>query len=161
MKSPNLRNCQARSKNKGLSEYERRARWLQISPSPTGDRDAGGGQPELERGKLGPREASSTKLQAGTQSLTKTAWDSVWLTSARRVTARDQLPRRHIWHTGDGHTRAHPGNRAAVTGEVMRHTPHQGRQRSPITWSPELLRPGKGKKRRPNRVCPFVDYLRT
>ena len=28
-------------------------------------RQAGGGQPELERGKLGPREASSTKLQAG------------------------------------------------------------------------------------------------
>ena len=28
-------------------------------------RQAGTGQPELERGKLGPREASSTKLQAG------------------------------------------------------------------------------------------------
>ena len=45
-------------------------------PIPTGDREAGGGQPKLERGKLGPGEASSTKLQAGTQSLTKTPWDS-------------------------------------------------------------------------------------
>ena len=34
-------------------------------PIPTGDREAGGGQPKLERGKLGPGEASSTKLQAG------------------------------------------------------------------------------------------------
>ena len=68
------------------------------------------GQPLLERGKLGPRESSSTKLQAGTQSLTKTPWDSGWLTSAGRVAARDQIPRRDIGHTGDGHTRCHTGN---------------------------------------------------
>ena len=155
MKSPNLRNCQARSKNKGLSEYERRARWLQISPSPTGDRDAGGGQPELERGKLGPREASSTKLQAGTQSLTKIPWDSVWLTSAGRVAARDQLPRRDIRHTGDGRTCCHSGNRVAGTREVIRRTPHLGRQLSPSTWLPELLGPGKGKKCRPIESAPL------
>ena len=115
-KSPNLRHCQAHSENKGLSKYQRRASQLRIGPSPTGDREAGGGHPELERGKLGPREASSTKLQAGTQSLTKTPWDSGWLTSAGRVTARDQLPRRDIRHTGDGCTRCHPGNRAAGPG---------------------------------------------
>ena len=119
------------------------------------------GQPLLERGKLGPRESSSTKLQAGTQSLTKTPWDSGWLTSARRVAARDQLPRRDIWHTGDGRTRCHPGHRAAGTREGIRRTPYLGRQHSPSTWLPELLGPGKGTKRRPNRVCPFVDYLRT
>ena len=43
------------------------------------------GAATVERGKLGPRDASSTKLQAGTQSLTKTPWDSGWLTSAGRV----------------------------------------------------------------------------
>jgi len=52
-KSPNLRHCQAYSNNKGLSEYQRRSRWLQVGPSPTGDREAGAGKPE-ERGKLGP-----------------------------------------------------------------------------------------------------------
>ena len=32
--------------------------------------------------------------------------------------------------------------------------------RSPNTSSPELLGPGKGTKRRPIRVCAFVEYLR-
>ena len=35
------------------------------------------------------------------------------------------------------------------------------RPHSPSTWSPELLRPGKGTKRRPSRVCAFVEYPRT
>ena len=30
-----------------------------------------------------------------------------------------------------------------------------------ITWSPELLGPGKGTKPRPDRVCAFVEYLGT
>ena len=29
------------------------------------------------------------------------------------------------------------------------------------TWSPELLGLGKGTKARPDRVCAFVEYLRT
>ena len=71
-----------------------------------------GGRSREARGKrqTRPREASSTKLQAGTQLLTKTPCDSGWLTSVRRVTARDQLPRRDIRHTEDGCTRCHPGN---------------------------------------------------
>ena len=41
-------------------------------------------------------------------------------------------------------------------------THHQtGRVRSPSTWLPELLKPGRGTKRRPNRVCAFVEYPRT
>ena len=31
------------------------------------------------------------------------------------------------------------------------------RLHSPNTWSPELLGPGKGIKRRPNRVCAFEE----
>ena len=59
MKSPNLRHHQASSQNKGL----RRASWLQTThPPPVTGRQR---QPEPEGGNHGPREASSTKLQAG------------------------------------------------------------------------------------------------
>ena len=43
--------------------------------------------------------ASSTKLRASSQLLTKSSWGPGWLTSARRVTGRDQLPRGDTWHT--------------------------------------------------------------
>ena len=48
-----------------------------------------------------------------------------------------------------------------MTGEVIRCTAHLGRVRSPSTWSPELLGPGKGTKHRPNQICAFVEYPRT
>ena len=47
MESPNLRHCRARSQNKGLSQYLRR----QVE-----DWEAGGWQPEPEKGNLGPRD---------------------------------------------------------------------------------------------------------
>ena len=89
MKSPKLRHCQACSQNKGLSEYQRREYLLWTGPFPARDREAGGGQPELERSNFGPREASYNKLQAASQFLTKTSWDSGWLTSTGRVAAGD------------------------------------------------------------------------
>ena len=55
-KNPNLRHCQARSQNKGLN----RASQLPAGPSSSWDR-----QPDPEGGSHGPREALSTKLQAG------------------------------------------------------------------------------------------------
>ena len=58
-KSPNLRHHQARSQNKGLSRASQL--WTGPSPLETGRR----GQPEPEGDNCGPREASSTKLQAG------------------------------------------------------------------------------------------------
>ena len=55
--------------------------------------------------------AYSTKLQAGSQLLTKSSWDPGRLTSARRVAARDQLPqKRHTAHLRDGASATHPGN---------------------------------------------------
>ena len=54
---------------------------------------------------------------------------------------------------------AHPRNQAAETGEVIRHTTHLERVPLPSIWLPELLRPGKGTKLRPNRVCASEDYL--
>ena len=55
-KSPNLRHCWTLSQNKRLSEYQGRASRLRTSPSPARGREAGGRKPELERGKLGPRD---------------------------------------------------------------------------------------------------------
>ena len=68
-----------------------------------------------------PEMASSTKLRAGFQLLAKSSWDPGWLTSTRRVTARDQLPRGDTWHTWDSAPAAHPGNRVTGTEEVIRH----------------------------------------
>ena len=73
---------------------------------------------------------------------------------------RSAPQKRHMAHWRRVHPLP-PRKPSGWTREVVRCTPHLGRQRSPSTWSPELLGPGKGKKRRPNRVCPFVDYLRT
>ena len=70
-------------------------------------------------------------------------------------------PRRDTRHTWEGCTHCHPGNPAAGTGEVIRCTLYLGRLCSPSAWSPELLGPGKDTKRRPNRVCAFVEYPRT
>ena len=100
-----------------------------------------GGQPKLERGNLSPREESSTKLQAGSQLLIKISGDSGWLTSAGRVTARDQLPRKDTQNTGDGCAPCHPGNQVAGIQDVIRCTPYLERLSSPSTWSPELLGP--------------------
>ena len=67
-----------------------------------------------------PETASSTKLRAGSQLLTKSSWDPGQLISARRVAVRDQLPRGDTWHTWDSSLAAHPGNRVAGTGEVIK-----------------------------------------
>ena len=60
------------------------------------ERQVGGSQ--SRKGQSRPQRASYTKLQAGSQLLTKSLWDPGWLTSAWRVAARDQLPRRHMVH---------------------------------------------------------------
>ena len=51
--------------------------------------------------------------------LTKTPWDSGWSTSARRVAARDQLPKGDTQHTWEGAPIVHPENRAVGTGEAI------------------------------------------
>ena len=55
------------------------------SPHPPGGRHV--------TARAGRQGALSTKLQASSQLLTKSSWDPGWLTSTRRVTSRDQLPR--------------------------------------------------------------------
>ena len=78
-KSPNLRQCQARSQNKGLS----RARWLWTGPSPTGDNQAGGSQ--SWKGAIAASERHPLPNCKQAQLLTKSSWDSGWWTSAWRV----------------------------------------------------------------------------
>ena len=92
MKSPNLRHCQAHSQNKGLS----RASWLQTRPSPAGHRQARAAR--VRRGLSPPPERHPIPNCKQTSLLTKTSWDSEWLTSAQRVAVRDHPPRRNT-HT--------------------------------------------------------------
>ena len=68
--------------------------------------------------------------------------------------------KRHMAHWRQAHL-LQPRNLSSWDGEVIRCTRHLRRVRLPSTWSPELLVPGKGTKRRPNQVCAFVEYLRT
>ena len=176
-KNSNLRHSLDCSQNKGLSEYQLRASHLQTGPSPC----------QRQRGRLvtaragrqgailAPEMASSTKLWAGSQLLTRSSWDPGRLMSARRVAARDQLPRGDTGHTWDGALAAHPGNWVAGTGEVIKTPDHLGQcahqapgllssldlgraqnawpTQSVASWStwepePEQLRPGKCAKPR-------------
>ena len=158
-----LRHNLVHSKNKGLNEYQRRARQLWTSPSPCWWPRGRWVRARARRwGAISaPEIASSTKLWAGSQLLTKSSWDPGWLTSTRRITVRDQLPRRDTQHTWDSALLVHPGNWAAETREVIRHSTHLGRVPLLSTRSLKLLRPGKGTKRRPNGICAFVEYPRT
>ena len=110
---------------------------------------------------LAPEMASSTKLWAGPQLLTKSSRDPGRLTSTRMVEARDQLPRRETRHTWESALMADPGNWVAGTREVIKTHSPPGTVQSLSTWSPELLGHGKGTKYTPNQVCAVVEYLRT
>ena len=159
MKSPNLRHGQAHSQNKGLSEYQRRASRLQTGPSPAGDRDSGRATQSLKGAISAPEKASSTKLRSGSQLLSKSSWDPGRLTSTRRA-ARDQLPRGDTAHLRWCSHCAHRKPTGWDQGGDKTHRP-PGTVCSPSTWSPELLRPGKGTNRMRSRICVFVEYLRT
>ena len=55
----------------------------------------------------------------------------------------------------------HLGNGVAKTREVIKVHGLPGTVHWPRTWLPELPGPGKGTKHTLNRVCAFVEYLRT
>ena len=75
MNSPNLRHCQARSQNKGLSKYQRRASRLRTGPFPAGDKQARGSQSQKVAIAAPERHPLPNCKQASL--LTKTSWDSV------------------------------------------------------------------------------------
>ena len=137
MKSYKLRHCRACSQNKGLSKYQRRASQLRTSPSPAGGREAGSLQPEPERGNLGPRNGilyqTVSRLPVANQVFLRS-----WMVDIHREGRSQRLApqRRHMAHLRQ-HSCCAPGNRAAVTGEVIRHTTPPGESalaKYLVTW---------------------------
>ena len=121
-KSPKLRQCQDGSQNKGWSKYQRKASRLRTGPSTAADKQAEGNHSHKDTIRASERHPVPNCKQASL--LTKPSWDFGWLTFTERFTARDQLLRRDTRHTREGMPIVHPGNRAAGTGEALRHTPH-------------------------------------
>ena len=107
-------------------------------PPPEAERQAGDSQ-SRKGATSAPKTASSTKLRAGSQLLTKCSWDPGRLisTGSQPEISSPEETQGHMW---DGAPAALPGNQAAGTGEVIRCTAHLGRVHSPSTWSPELGR---------------------
>ena len=130
----------ARSWNKGLREYQRRASWLCTGPS----------LPEVER------QACDSQSWKARDCYNLSPRDSIFyqtvsrLPSANHVFLRSGLSRGDMRHTWDGALMAHLGNQAARTREGIKMHGPPGTVCSPSTWLPELLRPGKGTKCTPN-----------
>ena len=117
---------------------------IEGAPSPEAEREACDNQSHCFH--LGPRDPIFHQTVRGFQLLAISSWDPGWLTSARSVTAWKQLPRGTTQHTWDCALVANPRNWVARTGEVNKtHGPSET-MCSSSTWSPELLRPGKGTK---------------
>ena len=150
MQSLNLRFHQARSQNKGLS----RASWLWTGLSPTRNRQARAAR--ARRVYCGPREASSTKLQAGF--IANQDFLGFWIVDIRRE-GRSQRSAPQKRHTA--HLRRRTGCTPRKPSGRDRGGDKSQRPCSPSTWSPELLGPGKDTKHRPNQVCTSVEYPRT
>ena len=150
MKSPNLRHCQAHSQNKGLSKASR----LRTGPSPAGDRQVRAAR--ARRGNHSPREVSSTKMQAGF--VANQDFLGFWMVDIRWEGHSQRLApqKRHTSHLRRC-TSCTPRKPSGWDGGGDK----LQQPRSPSTWSPELLRPGKSTKLRPNQVCAFVEYPST
>ena len=138
MKSSNLRPCQAAHRTKDWANTRGELASCGLAhPAPEADRQAGDSQSQW--GAISAQEmASSTKLWAGPQLLTKSSWDPGQLTSTSRVAARDQLPRGDTRHTWDNAPTAHPGNWAVEMGEVIRRTAPPGESaltKHLVTWA--------------------------
>ena len=118
-KGANLRHYQARSQNKGLRKYQGTASRLWTGPSPARDKQAGGSQ--RWKGTITAPERPLPPNCKEASLLIKTSWDAGRLTSARRVVARDQLPR--SWN---GVPIVHTENWAAGMEKVIRCTPNLG-----------------------------------
>ena len=144
----------ARSQNKGLSKYQRRASWLRTSPSSAGGREAGGRQPEQARGDIGPRVSDRYQTASRLPAANQGFW------GFRRVDFRREgrsqthgtpeaahaLRTREAARLGRGGDRTHsPPGETALAAHLA-------------AW---VLGPGKGTKRRPDRVRAFAESPRT
>ena len=140
----------AHPQNNTLSKYQRRASQLCTGPflhwSHSSRRVTAKARRQEAAAILAPEMASSTNLWAGSQLLTMSSWNPGWLTSTKRVTAWDQLPRGDTCHTGDSALVEHMGYRSAGTGLVIKMHGPPWTVHSPSTWSSDLLGPGKETK---------------
>ena len=110
MKRSNLRHCRPAHRTKDWANT--RGELASCGPAhPLPEAESQSDNSQSQWGAISaPEIPSSTKLRAGSQLLTKSSWDPRWLTSARRVAARGQLPRGDTQHTWDSVPTAHPGN---------------------------------------------------
>ena len=97
MESSNLRHCQPLTEQR-TEPYQRRVSWLQTGPSPARGREAGEGQPELERGNLSPRDGilyqTVSKLPVANRNL------GFWMVDiCRQGRSQRSAPQRRHTHT--------------------------------------------------------------
>ena len=109
-------------------------------------KQTGKGQPELERGNCGSREAFSMKLQTG--SVANQELLSFWTVDIRRESCnqRSAPQKSQTRHTWEGAPVVQPENQAARTGQVIRHSPQLGEtalSKHLVTWA---ARVGEGYK---------------
>ena len=152
-KKPQPKAQPACSQNKGLSNTREELAGLQIGPFLARGRGQRGSGQSQKWANSAPQMASPTKLQTGSLA-NQEFWDFGRLTSARRVAARDQLPRRDTRCT----RLACPETGWDCGGERFRCTWGEGARQAPGSLS---FSDGDGTKHRPNRVCAFVEYPRT
>ena len=149
VKNPNLRHHQASSQNKGLSRASR----LRTSPSPAQDMQARAARGR--RGNPDPREASSTKLQAGF--IANQDFLGFWMVDIRQQgRSQKQLPRRDTRHTWEGETVVHPENQVAGMGEVISRSLQLGATvlaKHLVTWAARTWDGHKTQAQASPRVC--------
>ena len=119
-------------------------------PPPEAGRQAGDGQSQKQRDKLGPRGGTPfqtvSRLPAANQ-----VFLGSWMVDIRQEgrSQRSAPQRRHTAHLR-WRSRCSPRKPSSWDWEVIRCTTQLARLRLPSTWSPELPGPGKGTKHRPN-----------
>ena len=152
----------ALSQNKGLREHQRKASRLHTGPSPTtGGREAGEPQPELEgKGQSRPQRWHPPP-NVSRPSVANHVFLGSWTVDIRQEghSLRSAPQRRHTAHLRQC-SHGESGKLSGQMQEVIK-TYHAPRTvRLPRTWSPELLRPGKGTKCTPSLVCALAEYPR-
>ena len=158
-KGSNLTHSLAHSQNKGLGKYQRRASQLYTDPSPhLRGREARAGRQGAAVISV-PEMASSTKLSR--LPVANYIFLRSWIIDIRQEghSLRSAPQRRHTAHLRQC-SHGESGKLSGQMQEVIK-TYHAPRTvRLPRTWSPELLRPGKGTKCTPSLVCALAEYPR-
>ena len=130
-------------------------------PPQEAGRQAGRQQLEPERGKLSPRDGipyqTSNRLPVANQ-----VFLGSWTVDIHQE-GRSQRSAPHKRHTAHLRGRSHCEPRKPGIWDGGGDKTHRPPKESALTkhLSPELLRPEKGTKCRPNQVYVFVEYSRT